>query len=152
MGIYLIVAYTALVFGIMMLLHKVTKRTFLLRWGGYVARRELRKQKREEVERELLDIYDNLPEPEQFETHEQARKATLKDLADYVEDMHADHLKEYYLKGGNKLADWAESSLKNAELAAKLRKAKGKKAIVKVLQSAEQEYGRLRERYKEKTA
>ncbi len=144
--LYLMLVYTLIIFLIMLMIHKFMKRTFLLRWSGYIVRRELRKQEKDDIDKDLLDRYMNIKEEEYFIAGDD-RIGNLKSLLKYVEKLDDETYRQYVDKSKNAFAEWAEKSLKNADLAMKIRKAKGKKRLVSTLRTGAETYDKLKKKY-----
>jgi len=142
--LYLVVSYLALFFTVMLLSHKIMKKSYLLRWGGYVARRELRHAKQaKEVER-LLEAYKNIQEP--FITKDEKKITSFKDLEAFISGLSEEDFRHYVNEHQNMVADWVEKNLQNDTFSLKMRNAKKKTVMVREMKKALKSYESMQSR------
>jgi len=141
--LYLVVSYLAIFFTLVMLTHKMMKKSYLLRWGGYVARRELRLEKQLAKEGKLLDFYQKIEAKDYFTTKEDRKIPTFKDLVEFAENVGEDRFKDYVTKTDNLFADWVEKVLKNDPLALKMRTTRKRAKLIKVMKAGLKAYEKL---------
>ncbi len=145
--LYLILLYIISIFLLVMLTHKLMKRTYLLQWGGYIARREIRAQKQILLESELVTRYQNIDEKDYFETRDRQKIPDLARLAEFVGSLNEEAFKEYVNGQKNEFAEWVQNVLANNELASKVRRSKTMKGMAKVLSSAAKSYDKLSQKH-----
>ena len=144
-GIVMLLIYSAAAFILMVIIHKFSKRTFLLRWAGYVARKELKKQEKLEAQQEKLSRYGNLQEKDYFKT-ENISIGSFEGLVSYIDELEDASFKKIVNKDKNLIADWVENTLKNQDLAEELKGTTSKKKTMKILKDAGKQYGDLKDR------
>jgi len=146
----LVVAYLAIFFTLMMLSHKLMKRSYLLRWGGYIARRELRLEKQTQTDSKMLEIYRKVPEKDWFTTKEDHKIPNLKELVEFIENMNENHYKEYVYDNENTFADWIDKVLLNENLGLKVRTAKSKSRMLSAMKQGIKQYEKLEHKHSKK--
>jgi len=142
---FLIVAYLVILFAVLILSHKLMKRSYLLRWGGYIARRELRLQERLLDEGKLIDVYNNLDEKD-FLVINDKKISNLKELLTYVDSLSVEEFGKSVTKDKNIFADWIEKTLKNDHLSTILRKTGTKANFSKALKKGIRSYDKIKQR------
>lgn len=145
-GMGLLLLYLLVVLLLLVLSHKFMKRSYLLKWGGYVARRELRMAKQSSDERELLEKYNNLSEQEYFRTKDGKRLGSLNEIVIFIENLTESSFSGYVTNEKNAFAQWVQDVLKNDEYAARLRKAKKKAATLRTIKKLIVKYEKIQKR------
>jgi len=148
--LYIVLLYIIVVFVFVILSHKLMKRSYLLRWGGYVARRHLRMQKQSQEEKKLLKRYNNVPTDEYFITKDNKKLGNLVEMRNYIKALNDSEFKEYVNSEANVFADWVLDVLKNDELSIIMRKAKRKSGTMTCLQKGIKKYDKLQSKLTKK--
>lgn len=143
----ILMVYLVGMFGLITLTHKVMKRTSLLRWGGYVARRELRLQQKHSELIKIYERYIHLDEKDYFETKNGSKLKDLGEVISFIEKLDEDTFREYVNDDANLFADWIMDTLGNADLSQTLRATKSKKKSIKILVKGIKAYDRMKHRH-----
>jgi hypothetical protein len=144
--VYLMLGYALLFFVLMVLVHKLHKKYFMLIFSGYITRKEMKKRMKKIDDHELLLISRNVAKENYFKTIDNKTITSLPMLIDEIEKID-DKTLSHYIKGDeNKFADWIMTALKNDKLARKVKNASSKKRLLKILKKGQKEYEKMSER------
>ncbi len=144
--VYLMLGYALLFFALMVLVHKLHKKYFMLIFSGYITRKEMKKRMKKIDDHELLLISRNVAKENYFRTLDNKTITNLPMLIEEIEKID-DKTLAHYVKGDeNKFADWIMTALKNDKLARKVKNARSKKKLLKILKKGQKEYEKMSQR------
>jgi ABC-type multidrug transport system permease subunit len=126
------------------LIHKVTKKQYLLRAAGYMSRQQLGKKYRAIEEKRIFEASLNVTQEKAFRT-KKGHATTPGELSVLVSSMDDDDFRTHIdvATGKNDFAVWVKDVLHNDELADRLRRLDSRKATAEALTKAQEELERL---------
>ncbi len=127
--IYILLAYAAGVFILMLLLQQVMKLRFL----HLHAAKAVRNRDKEKLERKLSSAFDAIKPGQYFKLDDGSVIKSLKDMVEALEYMDDKTFRRYSNRDKNDFANWAKYVLKNSVLSRELAKIKTRKELIERL-------------------
>ena len=142
LSILMITAVVLLV--LVFLMHKLIKKLFILKFSGYVARKNQLKETKKENQ---IRIHENIKKPkEPFITIDKKELRFLNDIIDFLENISKEEFKRYVNNEKNLIAEWVSKAIEDEELASKLYKTKRKGKTLRLLKKEEKFFKKFDEK------
>ncbi|MFO7711077.1 MAG: ABC transporter permease [Candidatus Woesearchaeota archaeon] len=121
-------------------LYKLVKRHIMLRFSGYIARRDVKRVIRSRDLEELHERMKKLPASKYFTTKDSKKIKNLEELRDHIQEQKGKDFYRYVGMNKNLYADWIGKKLGNESLAEQLYTTRSKRKTLKYLNKAIEEF------------
>ncbi|MFP4403588.1 MAG: ABC transporter permease [Candidatus Woesearchaeota archaeon] len=122
-----------LLFILSLLFHLLSKKHFILRVSGYIARRDVKRKILLDEKSELKNKLNNLNEKNYFVTLDNFKIKNIDELIAFIEKLDKIEFKKYVNNDQNLFADWFIKIIKFDLVGLKLYKTKKKYKVLKIL-------------------
>jgi ABC-type multidrug transport system permease subunit len=129
--IYLLLAYIAVIFILIILLQGVMKMRFLHLYSA----KFIRNKDKEKMERKIAQIFDTIKPGQYFKLDDGTIVKNLADMISALEYMDDKTFKRYCNREKNDFANWAKYVLKNNMLSRELSKVNSKEELLRILKA-----------------
>lgn len=116
--------------------YKFNKKHIILRFSGYMARRDVQKMIRSHDSKKAYEKMKSIPESKYFVTKDKKKIKDLKELYSFIEKSDFETFSRYVKDDQNLFADWISDTLGNEPLGMKMYKTALKGKTLRILDKA----------------
>lgn len=127
------------------LTYRLMKRLFILRFAGYITRKNLKKQTKEANKQKIYNNIKKLSEP--FVTLEEKKLKDLSEIIEFLRSLNKHDFRKYVNNDKNMFAEWASKNIADDEFTSRLYKTKSRLKTINLFKKEKKFF----EKYEKKT-
>ncbi|MFW6449655.1 MAG: ABC transporter permease [Nanoarchaeota archaeon] len=131
--------------------HKLMKQYFILKFSGYINRRNLRRTAEKQEIRRIHKNIKNLGEHNAFVTKNNKKIKNIKELTEFIRGLSNEDFTQYVNSEGNAFADWVAKNIADEELTTKLFKTKSRWKTISLFKRARRKFEKLDKKLQKET-